>query len=406
MISGVLAMPPHPFEGDVVVLRPRWGLVAAQVLVSLFFVAVGIMSGAMHGRGASGRLGPVFFSSFVNVWNMAFVFAGARRRWPRSSRARISADARGVSIGGALQVARGSLRAAFSVPTAPPRVRLARRHGLPVDIVVKDANEAGALLAALELGAPEALASFDAWWKDWRFYTSLALTLGAMGVFARGFLLGVGGVPALLIALVCCFGVAAAAARGRIDVGTDGLLLARLGSTEFVAYQDLDAAVPLGEHKVELRYRGGTKVRVTVRDLPDGRLRDALLERIAQARNAGSVEGSGADLGALFAPAGRSPRDWVRFVRGMAQAHGYRATAWGSDQLWRIVEDPKNEPGVRAGAAVALAPSLDAPGRERLRVAATGSASPALRLALEAAGEEEDEPLEEALEPLARIARG
>jgi hypothetical protein len=407
MISGVLAMPPHPFEGDVVVVRPRWGLVAAQVLLSLVFVAASVIAWVMAGGHASSMLTPAY-SSLVWMFNIAIISRLARRRWPRSSRARIRADARGVSIGGALQVPRGSLRAAFSVPATPPRVRLARRHGLPVDIVVKDADEAGALLAALELGTPEALASFDIASVGWRYYASVALAFGAVGLLAHGFLPREGWegwVQALQFACLSVVGVAFAAARGRVDVGTDGLLLVRSGSAEFIAYRDLDAAVPIGEQKVELRYRGRREVRVTVRDVREG-LRYALVERIAQARNAGSVEESGTDLGALFAPAGRSPRDWVKFARGMARAQGYRAAAWGSDALWRIVEDPKNEAGVRAGAAVALAPSLDAPGRERLRVAATVSASPALRVALEAAAGEEDEPLEEALEPLARIARG
>lgn len=89
-------------------------------------------------------------------------------------------------------------------------------------------------------------------------------------------------------------------------------------------------------------------------------------------------------------------------MRELVDAGGYRETAWVPERLWRIVEDPDKDPAVRAGAAAALGPGLDPSGRERLRVAAHVSASPPLRVALEAAADGEEAFLEEALEPLAR----
>ena len=72
------------------------------------------------------------------------------------------------------------------------------------------------------------------------------------------------------------------------------------------------------------------------------------------------------------------------------------------EQLWRIVEDPSQKPELRAGAAVVLGGTLGEEGRARLRVAAGAVAEPGVRIAIEAAGGDDEEALAQALEELPR----
>ena len=71
------------------------------------------------------------------------------------------------------------------------------------------------------------------------------------------------------------------------------------------------------------------------------------------------------------------------------------------EQLWRVAEDPAQPAIKRAAAAVALAPSLAEPDKERLGELAKTTAAPKLRIALERVAEDApDEELEEALRRL------
>jgi hypothetical protein len=68
--------------------------------------------------------------------------------------------------------------------------------------------------------------------------------------------------------------------------------------------------------------------------------------------------------------------------RLLCPENGYRHAAMPPERLWRVVEDPSADGTVRTGAALALAPSLDDAGRERLRAAADASVEPRVRVAL------------------------
>ena len=67
-----------------------------------------------------------------------------------------------------------------------------------------------------------------------------------------------------------------------------------------------------------------------------------------------------------------------------------------------MIESPSLDPSHRAAAAVALRDQLDDEGKRRLRVAADACASPKVRVALEAAAEDDDQKLSLALEQLDR----
>ena len=84
---------------------------------------------------------------------------------------------------------------------------------------------------------------------------------------------------------------------------------------------------------------------------------------------------------------GRGLRGWIAELRalGMGVNAAHRTAPVPADRFWRIVESPGTPPTIRAAAAVALGPRLDARDRDRLRLAASTTVAPRLRLALEAA---------------------
>ncbi len=76
----------------------------------------------------------------------------------------------------------------------------------------------------------------------------------------------------------------------------------------------------------------------------------------------------------------------------------YRVAGLERDQLWEVIEDPANGAAVRANAAAALSGRLDEADRRRLRFAASVTASPKVRVALEmSASNATDEQLADAL---------
>lgn len=97
-----------------------------------------------------------------------------------------------------------------------------------------------------------------------------------------------------------------------------------------------------------------------------------------------------------FTRGGRSVGAWREALAALGQGGAYRS---GDERAAaeRVLDDPAASPEARVGAAVALARADDA-GARRVRVAAEGVASPALRVALARAaeGEIEEAALEEA----------
>jgi hypothetical protein len=101
----------------------------------------------------------------------------------------------------------------------------------------------------------------------------------------------------------------------------------------------------------------------------------------------------------------RAIGEWVEALRGIRERiQTFRTAAGEGDvfgRLWEILEDVQAPAAKRAAAAVALSPHLDDQGRERLRIAAQATATPKLRIALEAAAEDDDERLLSTLEEVA-----
>jgi hypothetical protein len=128
--------------------------------------------------------------------------------------------------------------------------------------------------------------------------------------------------------------------------------------------------------------------------------REALFARVEERLSQLAHAEAAGHAAVLVAPGGRSVQEWSKALGavGGADAGDYRSAAVPPSELWRIVLDPSSVAGVRAGAAVALRRSLDDEGRARMRVAADESASPKIRVMLEAvASGAEERAIEEAL---------
>jgi hypothetical protein len=121
---------------------------------------------------------------------------------------------------------------------------------------------------------------------------------------------------------------------------------------------------------------------------------DAILARIEEARGA-RKEAGGASAAAWLARRGQGLPDWLGKLRGLVASAqgGFRQETLEPEQLWSTLEDAQQPALVRAAAAAALAPSLDAGGRERLRVASSVVVDPGLRTALDASLQEDEEAL-------------
>jgi hypothetical protein len=94
---------------------------------------------------------------------------------------------------------------------------------------------------------------------------------------------------------------------------------------------------------------------------------------------------------------------WMRELEAMQVGveGSYRRATVSDEALWRVVQDASLDARMRAGAAVALRKVLDDAGRQRLRLVAGSTASPRLRVALEAAGGQQDAALAQSLDDLA-----
>jgi hypothetical protein len=175
----------------------------------------------------------------------------------------------------------------------------------------------------------------------------------------------------------------------RIVVGADGVLVTREG---FFLYADIRDVVRDGS-VVVLQLVAGSDVRLLT--TLGG---DALLERLREGLEAFRRGEHADDACALVSRRGRSLRAWMKDLAGLMGDHEYRTASLTPEILWRIAEDPAASTTARTGAAVALRSTLDDSGRERLRIAAAASASPKLRVVLEAAAEQEEGPLVRAVE--------
>ena len=206
--------------------------------------------------------------------------------------------------------------------------------------------------------------------------------------------------------------LAVAAIPRKLVVGRDGLLVRWMGTRRFIPMSEIVTATAQGETSIRLELAGGKEETLFLHS-PKRRggiftqYRDAVLARIREAHASHEAKPA-ADLTALVAQGGRTKDEWKKSLVSIEEsAPDYRKAAIRPEDLWRVVEDPRAEPDARAGAAVLLRKGLDEAGKARVRVAAAATASPQLRVALEATLDESDsdEALLDALDDVALKTR-
>jgi hypothetical protein len=370
------------FEDEVVLLRRcRPALACAAVPLALGVVLV-----CLPGGPSALALGIAL--AWLGLGPLLYVVA--RNPAPHEMRARAYACGAGLLLPGRFVPAE-SIRGGWVEPraNASPVVHVCVESGGDVAIVVRDVERGRALLVALGIDASHVAASF------W----TLARPIGEPRTFAR-----VGALVGIALALGVLAGRDSAAASAlavvallvallglvvptRVNVGADGVHLRWLGTSRFVAWSRVLAVEPF-DGGVVLALEGGRWL--TLRTPSEHDRHDperlAMVERLRAAWRASlqaNAEPTPTGIVRRLGERGARTRDWVRAMRALAQEQpGYRTSAVPPEGLWRIVESPHADRDARTGAAIALAPSLDAVGRKRLREAAEACAEPRLRIAL------------------------
>ncbi len=193
----------------------------------------------------------------------------------------------------------------------------------------------------------------------------------------------------------------------RIVVGVDGVLLKWLWRARFVPMSSIGYVSAVDDRAIALDLVSGervlvyTSMRQRYRSEGAPQHRDAVLARIREALETFRAHGAAVDVSALVRRGSRSHTEWLDALRKLSGGEGgYREAAVREEDLWRVVEDPAAPADARAGAAMVLKASLDDAGRARVRVAAEATASPKLRVALDALSADADDGVADALAEL------
>lgn len=336
-----------------------------------------------------------------------------------------------VTVGRKRLVARDALTSGTVVPVTVDGtiVRLERRARPPIDLAVSSPDDAEAVLELLGLDAAHAVARFRVQDLDvaaWKRRMG-AMVFAAVALAPLGMLSGITRTPWLMPLVIppfVLFALAMVLPRTLI-VGTDGIVVRRLGVTRFLP---LDGVVDVVVDESELFMtsqlaivrlldaQGNSRGQILVDQKKQGPMQEgihaevdaraqALAERIRSAIALRRAAAEPFDRSSL-SRAGRDAVDWVTHLAGLlSRTSTFRDQGPPTEAaLLAIVEDAASPPIDRAAAAAALsraAPSI----RRRVRVAAEAIAAPKLRVAFEAASEGETERLAEALADLESLER-
>jgi hypothetical protein len=380
------------FEGPGEVLRRRISLLIGAVV--LFALSV-----ALRDAGAPGW-GVLVEQSLAICLLVSF----SLNRYRATRKGVVQASAGGLQQNGVTVVERSRVAAAFLLSPEDSVVRIVLRRALSVDVRLESEEKARALLTALGLGTGH-VATFEARYGGRRrsLAGAAAAVAGAGALGASSALLHGGGMVSgarlvLLWAAALSFYLRSFV---RVDVGSDGVLLRRVGEQRFLSYGSIVGASVDERNAMVLTLRSGGDIRLSMGTSPDKvQLRDTFVQRIEEGRVAFARERRTEGSEALVAPGGRPLNLWMKDVRALAGALHYRETRLDQDRLWQMVDDATAPPATRAGAALAIS-VLDQPSRQRLRVTAEACAQPKLRVALTRVAEGASDPeLEEVLAPL------
>jgi hypothetical protein len=321
-------------------------------------------------------------------------------RMGKGREALVRADERGLHVDGQLVLAHEAIERGAYNPSKQ-RLELFGNRGQHVHVAVTGTEEARSILSILGESATQAVFEARANPPSTQILAAVGLIAGFVGFVAAK---GIASLPMKLAAVAALTGVLAAAAqrvRGQlVRVGADGVAVRWAGSERFVRYGDLERTERT-ERGLNLVLRGGETVHLDFKRkhgvAPE---RDIVAERIAEA-SAAHASGAPVDPSALLLRGGRPADQWLAALRGLGLGDvDYRRAAPDRDQLLRIAEDPARPEEERAAAAVAVGTSLRDGDADRLRRVAAASASPKLRVAVDAALGDDDGRMVAALESM------
>ncbi len=314
----------------------------------------------------------------------------------RRRRRRVGADARGLSVDGELVLPRQMIAQTRikDEPAGGTTVLVEARGLAPSRLVHVDSPRiAQALVDTLEQ-TPREVVEFPAlppWAHRMRWLTIVLTTspwifvnlLRHLPGWSLFVVLGLYGMIALPMVL-----------PQRVAIGEDGILLRWAGQRRFVPFGLLREAraTPLGV-VLTLEDERNLEIRVTHRADAEAARRGAMLAKIEQGLAEHRALAPAEDE-ALLTRGERELDAWIEEMDrlGTGEAHGYRTLAMPRERLWAVLENPCAEPSARQGAALALRARLDEDERERITAIGQKSASPRLRLALDAVVNANEEP--------------
>lgn len=394
-------LPAHPAAGlelfDTMILdRPWWPSRAAM----LAFIAVALVAAVMQSL--------VVFGVALVPLVVAIVLSARRAPLGGAPHTRLLVSQSEVRSGAITVVEREEIvEGALWPSTTHGRLVQLKRRGLrpPVDVAVASIEDGRALLETLGFAPPHAKATFlgrsrlvTNRARPWLLFTSFFV-----GVFALVALVPSLRSPLLVSAALIAVPLLLALSSliviwpSTVEIGADGLLVRWLGRRKTIRFAELESFTT---HRRGIRFilRDGSSYDLVTDAQSTGFVRDAIAERLRTAMEA--IDQPSLDVAPLERE-GRPIGDWIAALRALARrAEGFRDVPLGENGLWRVIEDPHASASAKAGAAVALARSLDDEGKKRLRVVSEATVSPKLRLALDAALVDDDERLCAALEDL------
>ncbi|MBK6514885.1 MAG: hypothetical protein IPM79_24805 [Polyangiaceae bacterium] len=336
----------------------------------------------------------------------------SRHPWRRLKGGRVTIADGVLSVDGARVTSRDELSQGLIVPRKDEIwVRLDRKgRQLAHHFRVQDVEEGRAMLRALGFDATQATAEVRCMspvvtlpiWKQLLLTLApvLATIFGtmALGVAAFGPQGAAMTLPAVGLVMAYLFLIILAPTKVRI--GADGLALSWLWRRQFIRFADVTSVAPW------MRTSGGkTYEGIQVEDthghktfIAGGQhgwnehVAKQLEERVLEAWEAHRGGVTGADVSALDR-GGRDLSSWVDHLRGLGEGAkvDLRRAFVPVDHLLHVLEDTSQPALTRAGAAIAAARGAGPEARARIRVAASTTASPKLRVAIERSLDDEAE---------------
>ncbi len=424
------ADPRSPFEGVAALrLRPRFFVIAALLVACgaqfCWYMTDHALEGVRIAAKAAARgwelpnIGGASPSvAFLFALAMAALFCSrvlsgllGMRQMKREVPVRLGVREDHLLVDGTPAASLGALSSVLVVPGGGETrtVVLERRRRPALELRVRDDEHAAALVRALGLGPTQRAASYrlpaqpGSWGRKMQIaLEALVPALAVLGPFGLHLLLGDAAYfptdasylsVLLVMTAIGVLYAALMARRPRLVVGTDGVSLVSARRSRFVPYHALAGAREKRPDRLMVTLTNGELFSFVALD-PQG-----IVARILEAKAAARSE---ADAETSLLRGSGSTAERIRALRvlGRDKEQDYRSSPLTTEQLWQTFESSAADPESRAGAAIALRARLDASCLPRLRVVASTTANPELRVAIERAASGDDAALEEALAAL------